>query len=327
VRDLKEALEHSGRFGEIIGESAPMQAMFELLTRLAPSEVTVLITGETGCGKELVARALHDMSPRSEGPFVALNCAAVPENLLESELFGHRKGAFTDAHSDRQGLFVKANKGTLYLDEVGEMPLSVQPKLLRVLEERVLRPIGSDMEISFDTRIVAATNRDLYAEVEDGRFRRDLYFRVNVVNIAVPPLRARGNDILLLAQHFIEGFAQQSHGRQITMSKAVVDRLLTYPWPGNVRELRNAMERAVTLTPDDELRCEVLPPVIVNYRDAAPAIVPSDPGIILPLAEVEKKYIQHILNRTGGNKTEAARLLQMDRKTLHRKLDGVDSKK
>ena len=226
----------------ILSDSPAMKHLFDVVNRVAGSDTSVLITGESGSGKELVARALHERSGRS-GPFLAINCAALPEHLLESELFGHVRGAFTDAHGDRAGLFTEANGGTLFLDEIGELPIGMQAKILRALQERKVRPVGGTREIAFDSRLVTATNRDLEEEVEEKRFREDLYYRINVVRLEVPPLRARGNDILLLAKHFLERAATQRRTPALRLPPAVVERLVGYDWPGNVRELENGIER------------------------------------------------------------------------------------
>ncbi len=319
VQVLSEAVERTKRFDELIGASPGMQRLYDQLTRIADSKASVLITGESGTGKELVARSIHNRS-RRDRPFVAVNCAALPETLLESELFGHTKGAFTDARADRKGLILQANGGTLFLDEIGEMPLAMQPKLLRALEENVLRPVGGDKELSFDIRLLTATNRDLETALEEGRFREDLFFRVNVIQLDIPPLRSRGTDTLLLAQHFVELFAARADKNVVGISKAVAEKLLTYTWPGNVRELRNAMERAVALTRYDKLATEDLPEKIRNYQSSQVFIGGSDPEEFVSLEEVERRYIQHVVASVDGNKTLAAQILGLDRKTLYRKL-------
>jgi two-component system response regulator HydG len=325
VKVLSEAVARSERFGDILGSSATMQELFDQLGRIADSETSLLITGESGTGKELVARAIHRQSRRAEQPFVAVNCAAFPEGLLESELFGHSAGAFTDARRDRKGLFLQAEGGTLLLDEIGEMPLAMQPKLLRTLEEYCIRPVGSDQEVPIDVRILTSTNRDLETAVEEGRFRKDLFFRVNVIQCDLPPLRARGTDTLILAQHFLERFASRS-GKQVTdISKAVAEKLLAYTWPGNVRELRNVIERAIALTRYDRLGVEDLPEKIRNYQSSQVFIGGADPTELVALEEIERRYILHVLQSVGGNKTVAARILGLDRKTLYRKLQHYQS--
>jgi two-component system response regulator HydG len=244
----------------------------------------------------------------------------MPETLLESELFGHTKGAFTDAKASRNGLFVQASGGTLFLDEIGELPLGLQPKLLRALQERRVRPVGSDAELGFDARIVTATNRDLETAVEERRFRDDLYYRINVVHVALPPLRARGSDVLLLAQHFLEHFAAVFAKPVKGLSPAVAEKLLTFAWPGNVRELANCMERAVALTRFAELVVDDLPEKIRDYRRSELVLTTGDPADLAPLEEVERRYILRVLEALGGNKTLAAQTLKLDRKTLYRKL-------
>ncbi|MBM4092937.1 MAG: sigma-54-dependent Fis family transcriptional regulator, partial [Planctomycetes bacterium] len=294
------------------------------LSRIADSEASVLIAGESGTGKELVARAIHRRSRRSGHPFVAVNCAALPDALLESELFGHAKGAFTDARAARKGLFLEAESGTLFLDEIGDFPLATQAKLLRALEEQRLRPVGGDREVPFDVRILSATNRDLEAAVEEGRFREDLFFRINVIQVEIPPLRARGGDILLLAQHFASIFATRA-GKQVTgISDAVAEKLMSYSWPGNVRELRNVMERAVALTRYEKLAVDDLPEKIRDYQSSRMVIGGNDPADLMPLEEVERRYIVHVLSAMGDNKSNAARVLGLDRKTLYRKLRQFD---
>ena len=331
VKRLRRAVTEQQRFDDIIGTSPSMKKMYDLVSRVAETETTVLVTGESGTGKELVAKALHLRSTRKEGAFVAINCAAMPESLLESELFGHVKGAFTDARNSRSGLFVKATKGTLFLDEIGEMPAGMQAKLLRALQERTVRPVGGDTEVPFDTRIIAATNRDLETEVEEKRFREDLFYRINVVRIHVPPLRARGSDILLLAQHFLQRHQANGPQRVVGLKSAAADKLLSYPWPGNVRELQNCIERAVALTQFDHIGLEDLPERIREFKTSRITIESNDPAELLPMEEVERRYILRVLEAVGGNKTLAAQVLGFDRRTLYRKLercrDSVPPKK
>jgi two-component system response regulator HydG len=279
-----------------------------------------LITGESGTGKEVVARAIHKQSRRHKGPFVAVNCAALPDSLLESELFGHARGAFTDARAERKGLLLQADGGTLLLDEIGEMPPGMQAKLLRALEEKTLRPVGGDKEVPFDVRLITATNRDLEAAVEENQFREDLFFRINVVQIDLPPLRARGTDVLLLAQHFVETFADRSDKQVTGIAENAAERLLAYSWPGNVRELRNVVERAVALTCYEKVAVEDLPAKVRDYRSDQVFIGGDDPTELVPLDEIEKRYILHVLKTVGDNKAMAARILGLDRKTLYRKL-------
>ncbi len=312
--------QYEGRH-DIIGESRQIGDLLEQLTRVAVVDASVLITGESGTGKELVARALHKQSSRAEGPFIAINCSALPETLLESELFGHKKGAFTDAKTDRKGLFVEAHGGTLFLDEIGDIPLTLQPKLLRALEERRIRPLGGNENINFDVRIVSATNRDLESDIEEKSFRQDLYFRLNVIQLDVPPLRFRGNDILLLAQHFIEMYAERLKKEIKGMLKVTAQKLLAYDWPGNVRELKNAMERAVVLCQHDKISADDLPEKIRAYSPANLGTPNFDPEELLSLEEMERRYIYHVLQKANSNKSLAAKILGLDRKTLYRKLN------
>jgi DNA-binding NtrC family response regulator len=257
-----------------------------------------------------------------------LNCAAMPSALLESELFGHAKGAFTDAKASHAGLFVQANGGTLLLDEIGELPLELQPKLLRALQERTVRPVGGNAEVPFDVRVISATNRDLETAVDERRFREDLFFRVNVIHIDVPPLRSRGNDILLLAQRFLAQCAAKGRKNVTRLSPAVAERLRSYAWPGNVRELQNCLERAVALAAFDELTVEDLPERIRHYRTSHLVVAGDDPAELLPMEEVERRYILRVLDAVSGQKSTAAQVLGMDRKTLYRKLEryGVAEK-
>jgi two-component system response regulator HydG len=281
----------------------------------------VLICGETGTGKELVARALHEASPRRAGPFVALNCAAVPASLLESELFGHTRGAFTDAKLARQGLFVEASGGTLFLDEIGEMPLDMQSKLLRALQERKVRPVGANIEIAFDARIVTATHIDLDRAVKRESFRQDLFYRINVVRIDVPPLRDRGSDVLELAAHFLRTAAKQSGKERLELSEPLAQRLLEYDWPGNVRELENCIERALALARFDHLTIEDLPEKIRAYRADRFVLSADATEEIITLDELERRYVLRTLKVLKGSKARAAQLLGVDRRTLYRKLE------
>lgn len=326
VNILKRAVSESRQFEEIIGASPPMTSLYDQLDRIADTETSVLVCGESGTGKELVARAIHNRSRRAGQPFVAINCAALPENLLESELFGHAKGAFTDARVERKGLFQQADGGTLFLDEIGDMPMPMQVKLLRALEERKLRPVGGNAEVDFDVRLLTATNKDLETAVEEERFREDLYFRINVIQIDLPPLRSRGGDILLLAQYFTDLFATRATKQIGGMAEAVADKLLGYSWPGNIRELRNVMERAVALARYDQLAVEDLPEKIRSYESRQMVLAGEDPAELLPLEDVERRYILHVLEAVGSNKTLAARTLGLARKTLYRKLQqyGVE---
>lgn len=303
-----------------IGHSAAMRRVAELVARVTDSDASVLIQGETGTGKELVARLIHSSGRRRNGPFVAINCAAVPHALIESELFGHARGAFTDARTERTGLFVGANGGTLFLDEIAELPLETQPKLLRALQERTVRPVGSNVEQSFDVRIVAATNRDLEYEVFEKRFREDLYYRINVVTIELPPLRNRGGDVLEIAQHLLGRFAERAGKPPLILSAGAAEKLVAYAWPGNVRELENCLERGVALARFDQLTAEDLPDKIRNYRAEKFVVAADDPTQVVTLENLEKSYILRVLTLVGGNKSQAAQMLGVDRRTLYRKL-------
>ncbi|HWB80449.1 MAG TPA: sigma-54 dependent transcriptional regulator [Nannocystaceae bacterium] len=321
VKRLRRALADAQRFGTIIGKSTPMRRVFDMVARVADSEASVMVTGESGTGKELIARSIHERSPRASGPFVALNCAAVPPSLIESELFGHVKGAFTDARNARDGLFAQASGGTLFLDEIGEMPLEMQPKLLRALQERTIRPVGGDKEIPFDARLVTATNRDLESEVEAGRFREDLLYRIDVVRVELPPLRMRGRDVLLLAQHFVEHFAAQS-GRGVgQIDPAAAELLLNYDWPGNVRELENCMERAVALSRLDRVTVDDLPAKVREHKPERVVLTGEESDELPTLEELERRYIAKVLRAMAGNKSQAAKTLGLDRRTLYRRLD------
>jgi DNA-binding NtrC family response regulator len=321
VRKLRRLVEQDRRYGDIVGASPPMRSVYETIERAAPTDATILISGETGTGKEIVARSIHHRSRRAGGPFVAINCAAMAETLLESELFGHVRGAFTDARNARPGLFSQAKGGTLFLDEVGEMPLSLQPKLLRTLQERTIRPVGSDQEVAMDVRVISATHRDLETFVEEGQFRQDLFYRLNVIHLQLPPLRARGGDIALLAESFLKQMSAKA-GRHIAgIAHDAMERLMAYPWPGNIRELQNCIERAVTLTRADVVGAEDLPDRVRGYVSSHVLVAGSDPSELLSLEEVERRYILRVLELVGGNKTQAAQILALDRKTLYRKIE------
>lgn len=302
---------------QIIGDSPEMAELLEMVSYVAPTEATVLITGESGTGKELVAETLHRNSERSTKPFVRVNCAALAENLLESELFGHEKGAFTGADRQRDGTFMQADEGTLFLDEIGETSAAMQVKLLRVLQEGELQRVGGDQTIHVDVRIIAATNRDLETEVERGSFREDLYYRLNVVTLEVPPLRRRQGDIELLAESFIARFAEKNRRTVESVSREFMLHLGAYQWPGNVRELENAIERAVILMRGNQLTEKSLPLAIQKHIQENPQSTGSKPAT---LQEAEKQLIIQTLKETGGNKSEAARRLGITRKTLQNKL-------
>jgi two-component system, NtrC family, response regulator PilR len=323
-RELRRRLEAAEAGGEILGRSTKMQEVFRLLERIAPTTVTVLIGGESGTGKELVARRLHALSGR-KGPFVAVNCSAIPEGLMESELFGHVKGSFTGATADKPGLFEEAQGGTLLLDEVGELPLHLQPKLLRALQEGKAKRVGGNRETPVDVRIVSATNKDLGREVREGRFREDLYYRLNVVALEIPPLRQRRQDIPLLAQHFLRRYAQ-CFGRALQgFSREALAALESYDFPGNVRELENLVERAVALELGETLTPESLPEHLSRpnseRRFQLPALPPAGLDLETVLATLERRYLEEGLERSGGNKTEASRLLGLTFRSLRYRLD------
>jgi two-component system response regulator HydG len=320
VARLREALARTEGQGRMVGRSRAMRAVFELIARVAPTEAAVLVLGESGTGKELVARAIHDGSQRSRGPFVALNCAAVPPSLIESELFGHVKGAFTDARRGHDGLFVHASGGTLFLDEIADLPLEVQPKLLRALQERKVRPVGSNAEVGFDARIVTATHVDLEQRVKEDRFREDLLYRIDVVRIDVPPLRARAHDMLLLAQHFLEEYRCASGGGPTGLSEQAANRLMGYDWPGNVRELENCIERAVALARREEVAVDDLPAKIRDHSKHQLLLARDDVGELLTLEQLEARYVRKVLEMVAGNKSRAARVLGLDRRSLYRRL-------
>jgi two-component system response regulator PilR (NtrC family) len=332
---LRDEIKGRYKLERLLGKSPPMQRVFDVLRKVASTRTSVLLIGESGTGKELAARALHELSPRADHAFVPVNCGAIPETLLESELFGHVKGAFTGAGADKQGLFEAAHNGTLLLDEVAELPVSMQVKLLRVLQERKVKLVGGITEREVDVRIVAATNRDLETEVEKGTFRQDLYYRLNVIQVRLPPLRERREDLPLLVDHFIRKFSAE-HGRNVVgAAPEVMSALMVYHFPGNVRELENMIERAVTLATADWLALDAFPNLI-GLQGAAPAANPvasiSDEGMDLErhLEEYERTILIKALEKTGGNRTEAARLLRVSFRSMRYRLSklgitGVDT--
>ncbi len=325
VHRLRTAVAESRGFTRLLGDSPAMRRVFDVVTRIAPTQATVLVTGESGTGKELVARAIHEHSPRASGPFIAINCAAVPATLLESELFGHAKGAFTDAKATRRGLFLEAQGGTLFLDEIGEMPLEMQVKLLRALQERTVRAVGGNVEASFDARVIAATNRDLEHDVQEKRFREDLFYRINVCSVEVPPLRDREGDVPLLARSFALRFAQKHEKAVKGIAAPALAKLVQYGWPGNVRELENGIERAVAMAQYDQLTVEDLPAKVRAYRpEQTTQMLPATVAELITVEELEHRYMQHVLGLVKGNKSRAARILGYDRRTLYRKLDRVE---
>jgi two-component system response regulator AtoC len=316
-RALKEQIRSENQFESILAKSPQMGEIFRTISKIAEFKTTVLISGESGVGKELVARAIHSRSSRKAGPFVALNCGAIPENLLESELFGHKKGAFTDASSDRRGLFEEATKGTLFLDEVGELPLNLQVKLLRVLQEDSIRRLGDTKDVKVDVRIIAATHRDLVAEVKAGRFREDLFYRINVLAIAIPPLRARREDINLLIDHFIARNNTRLGTHIRDLSHEARKLLLEYAWPGNVRELENTIERAMVLSERDMLGTQDLPERIREALDPVQMQLASgELSIKKTTLVIEELLIRRALAKTKGNRTRAAEILEISHRAL-----------
>jgi DNA-binding NtrC family response regulator len=311
-RRMRQALAGRSSFGTLLGRSPAMQAVFERIRVVADSESAVLLLGESGTGKEVVARSIHEHSARRDGPFVPVNCAAIPEPLLESELFGHERGAFTGADRRRRGLFEEAAGGTLFLDEIGDMPAALQPKLLRALQDKAIRPVGSNQVVKLDFRVISATNRDLAALAKDARFREDLYYRLAVIPMRIPALRERPDDIMFLAQHFLERAAQVSGTAVRAFDRAATEWLLQHRWPGNVRELENVVERAVTLASGPEITLADL-----GTEFVAPL---GSPGSLRPsLAELEDEYIRRVLAEAGGDKAAAARILGISVRTLQRR--------
>ncbi len=321
-RTLRRELEKQFSFAEIIGTSEVLQNVFRLVSKVANTNTNILVQGESGTGKELVARAIHHHSSRANKPFLAVNCGALPENLLESELFGHTKGSFTGAIADKKGLFRSAEQGTVFLDEIGEITQPLQVRLLRALQEHEVTPVGSSHAIKFEARIIAATNRDLEKEVEKGNFREDLFYRLNVIEIHLPPLRERREDIPLLVKHFIKEVSKSQKTNEKPMSAETMSALINYNFPGNIRELQNAIERAFTLS-ESEIKLENLPPRI---RDAARNTLPMRDvdGLRPTLEEMERRYIFEIMNSVNQDKAEAANILGIDLSTLYRKLKRYD---
>jgi DNA-binding NtrC family response regulator len=323
INRLRREVNKEYSFNQILGKSKPMREIFDLIRRVADSPTNILITGESGTGKELVAKALHYNSERKDAAFVAVNCAAIPEQLLESELFGHMRGAFTDAKVDKRGLFEEAAKGTLFLDEISELPLMLQAKLLRAIQEKEIRRLGANRPIAVDTRLIAATNLNLSEEVKAKRFREDLYYRLNVIEMRLPPLRERREDIPLLVDAFLKKFGQ-ARGKDVKgVSEATLALLVDYAWPGNVRELENVIERAVTLSRGEKILPDDLPATIQGSRGDR-RVLDEAAEKMHPLHEIEKEYIKKILEKMGGNKYQAAQVLGIDRKTLYRKLGEMD---
>ncbi|MDH4082199.1 MAG: sigma-54 dependent transcriptional regulator [Nitrospira sp.] len=325
VSRLRKEVHKEYSFHHILGKSKPIQAVFDLIRRVADSPTNVLITGESGTGKELVAKAIHYNSDRKDAPFIPVNCAAIPEQLLESELFGHMRGAFTDAKLDKRGLFEEAQKGTLFLDEISELPLMLQAKILRAIQEKEIRRVGATKPISVDVRIIAATNLNLSEEVKNKRFREDLYYRLNVIELKLPPLRERREDIPLLVEAFLKKCGEV-RGKEVKgVTEAALAMLMDYAWPGNVRELENVIERAVTLSRGEKISPDDLPPAVQGARGDR-RVLDEAAEKALPLDELEKEYIKKILEKSGGNKYQAAHALGIDRKTLYRKLAEIEGK-
>ncbi len=326
IESVRLKVRETGVLGSLVGKSPPMQAIFTMIERIAPNNVSVLITGESGTGKEIVARTLHELSGRNNKPFIAVNCAAIPETLIESEIFGHERGAFTGAVERRAGCFELAEEGTLLLDEIGEMPIATQAKLLRVLEDRTLRRLGSKVETQINVRVLAATNKDPAAAIADGHLRSDLYYRLNVFNIELPPLRDHLEDVSLIADTMVHTMNER-HGCSVTgIEPALLHEFETYDWPGNVRELRNVLERAVVLCGSGVLGRQHLPPGFGSIRIAA---VSDSDQVQMPVGttvdEAEKRLILRTLESTGNNKTRAAEILGISLKTLHNKLKEYGS--
>jgi two-component system response regulator PilR (NtrC family) len=315
---MKAELRNRHGLDRILGVSSAMAGLFDLVKSVAPTSSTILITGESGTGKELVAKAIHSLSPRSEAPFVSINCGALPENLLESELFGHLKGAFTDAHQNKKGLFEVAHRGTLFLDEVGETPPAMQVKLLRVLQERKIRRVGGTDELEVDVRVISATNAPLEGLVRDKRFREDLFYRLQVIPIRTPPLRERREDIPLLAEHFRERFNQEMGKRVAKVSEAAMRLLVKYSWPGNVRELENVIERAVALESAEAVLPDRLPETLQGSPPAASPAQSLGDGFDLDrhLQGVEREFLAQALERAGGDRATAADLLGVSPRSL-----------
>ena len=317
-RFLKERLDEQFHFENIIGKSLKMRKLFETMSLVSPTDATVLITGESGTGKELIANAIHLNSSRKDRPLIKVNCAALPETLLESELFGHEKGAFTGALSRKKGRFELAHNASIFLDEIGEMPLSTQVKILRVLQEREFEPVGSGNTIKVDIRVIAATNKDLEEEIKEGRFREDLFYRLNVVSFNIPPLRERKDDIPLLADFFLKRYAEKNQRLIKGFTPRAMDLLMRYDWPGNARELENVIERAVILSRENSITPGVFPRVIQGLDENNDYMLVITPG--KSLREVERQMIIRTLEETGGNRTHAADILGISRRTLQLKL-------
>jgi transcriptional regulator with PAS, ATPase and Fis domain len=319
--ELEHRLESKSSFSKIIGKSSAIHKMIEMSKKVAVTDTTVLLLGETGTGKELLAEAIHLASRRRKGPFIAINCAAIPKDLQESELFGHKKGSFTGANTDKKGYFEVADRGTIFLDELGEMSPDLQAKLLRALENKNINRVGDTTPIPIDVRIVAATNRELLSESKDLEFRKDLYYRLSTFTIDLPALRERRDDIDLLTTHFVKTNCEKLNKGQLRVSREFMVALKNYSWPGNIRELKNVIERAVILAESDELTIDTLPNEFINSSSSAGSALVND---FVDLRTVEKNHILKILSRAEGNKTEAAKMLDIGLATLYRKLKEYD---
>lgn len=319
IDQLRREARQSQPFDNIIGHSPSMKKIFDIIRQIADLPANVLILGESGTGKEMIARALHGLSSRSAGPFIAINCAAIPESLMESELFGYVRGAFTDARKDRVGLFQEARGGILFLDEIGEISIPLQAKLLRVIEDHEVRPLGSNKSVHVDVRLVSASNRVLEDLVQEGRFRQDLYYRLNVIRIDLPPLRERVEDIPILVDHFIRKFVAKARREVHGIAPEALGLLLRHTWPGNVRELEHIIERGVLLGRNETLGIDDLPSQLRDGEQRPPLAAALASG--LTLRELEREYIKRVLENTAGNKSEAAKILGVDRTTLYRKLE------
>jgi two-component system response regulator PilR (NtrC family) len=323
VRYLRREVSEARAGSRLVGDSAALAQVRRLIEKVAPVDSTVLLTGESGTGKELAARSIHEAGPRSDGPFVAVNCAALPRELVESELFGHVRGAFTGAHKDRPGHFELARHGTLFLDEIAELPLELQPKLLRAIEQKEVLPVGATAPVRTNARIVAATNRRLEEEIEAGRFREDLYFRLRVVEIRLPALRERREDVPVLVEHFVRRLNPRLKRRVLGVDGEAIQALMEAPWRGNVRELENVLERAMILSEDDTLGIDDLPADLVGRSGAsAPAPVPDD--LRQAARAFERQHVSRVLREAGGNREEAARRLGIDASTLYRRLKELE---
>ncbi|MBI2088925.1 MAG: sigma-54-dependent Fis family transcriptional regulator [Deltaproteobacteria bacterium] len=325
IRRLRKEIH--GRYGpgNIVGKSPSMKRVFEAVMQISDTPANILIVGESGTGKELIARAVHYQSSRSHGPLIPVNCAAIPETLLESELFGYVRGAFTDAKKDRKGLFHEAQGGSLFLDEIGEIPLPLQAKLLRVIEDKEVRPLGANRTEKVDVRIIAASNRELGELASEGRFRQDLYYRLNVIRIELPPLRERFQDVPLFVEHFIQKYSDRSARKVTGISEEALAALMRYSWPGNVRELEHAIERAMLLGKGEQIAAMDLPPELLAQSDREVTLTEAL-SRRFTLKTLEQEYIKKVLQATGGNKTETAAILGVDRTTLYRKLDELKEK-